>query len=206
MAKIINFEPHPSEELQRLYRKRTFQMQIPEKARIIFLGRDANWDKDIDQNECFFNEVKKYLKDGVKYWQKKYIHSPMLIPCYKGEGKRYHTQFCKLEFTYKNAEDICFLELLNYCTCGTSSKNDKIFKEKVSANANKKQRDKIIDLSKKKNIKICIPDGVISIIDELGLFPTNGKNIITHKHFSDAISDEDLQNLKNELHKFLKGK
>ena len=122
------------------------------------------------------------------------------------DQKRYHKQFCKLEFTYKNAEDICFLELLNYCTCGTSSKNNKLFMEKVDAKENKEYRDRIIDLSKKKDIKICIPDGLKSIIDELGLFPTNGKNIITHKHFSDAISDEDLGELNKELHKFLKSK
>ena len=207
MNGTIGFGRHPSDELQKLYETNPFQIQEPEKAKIIFLSRDANWDYNIDQNDCFFNDVIKYLEDGVKYWKKNNIHTPLLKPCYKGEGKAYHRNFHKLGFTSDNAEDICLFELLNYCTFGRSSKNDTLFFKEVSKAENKKHRDRIKDFAKMGKI-ICIPDSkdFKKIIDKLELFDTDGENIIKHASFSTAISNKKLEELKETLHKFLKGK
>jgi len=204
-----SFGEHESVKLQDQFSQRPFQMQEPGKTKIIFLGRDANFDKDIEQNDCFFNEILDYLKDGIGYWKKNKednIHTPMLKPYYKGAGKRYHQKFRKLGFTSDNAKDICFLELLNCCTYGYSSKNKGVFNKMVLDDKNKCHIELIKKLSKKKNVKICIPYGLITIIEKLKLFETKSENIIPHTHFSSSISNKDLESLKEELHKFLNGK
>ncbi len=114
------FGIHPSEKLQKLYIEKPYQIQEPEKAKIIFLGRDANWDINIETHSMF-SEFEEYLKDGVKYWQTHGYHTPMLKQKYKGAGKRYHEKFSTIGFTKDNAKDICFLELLGIPTYGKSS-------------------------------------------------------------------------------------
>jgi hypothetical protein len=48
--KIMNgFGKNPSQRLQEAFSERPFQIQEPEKAKIIFLGLDANWDENIEQ-------------------------------------------------------------------------------------------------------------------------------------------------------------
>ena len=198
------FGKHPSEEIQKIFSQRPFQIQEPEKAKVIFLGLDANIDKDIEQNKPFFNEFIEYLRYGVKYWENKGFHTPMLVPYlnYKGNGVRYHKQFCKLEFSPKHAEDICFLELLNFCTYGKTSKNKKLFMEMLNDNVNKDHLDRIKNLYKMEN-RICISKGVKRIIDKLKLFDTNNKKIEVHTHFSGRIKDEDLRKLGLRLRKYL---
>jgi len=210
MNKTINFGRHPNEKLQQLFTQKPFQIQEPEKAKIIFLGLDANWDEHIESDEYYFKEVLNYLEDGISYWKKNGFHTPMLSSSYKGKraGKRYHQKFSKLGFTSKNAEDICFIELLSCCTFGNSSKNEKLFMEMVRANDNKKHLERIRNLSKKDNILICIPGSkdFKRIIDELKLFDTNDKTKIKeHTHFSfPFITNNALKKLGEELHEFLK--
>jgi hypothetical protein len=204
-------EHESSVKLKELFSIKSFQMQEPEKARIIFLGRDANFDIDIEKKDkLFFNEIVDYLENGIDYWKKHGFHTPMLKPCYnKKNGQRYHQKFRKLGFTSDDADDICFLELLSCCTYGNSSKNKSKFMKMVKDVKNKKHLERIVNLSKKENIRICIPYGVKTIIkeiDDLKSFDTNGKNIITHTHFSGSISNKDLEELKEKLHKFLKSK
>lgn len=43
------FGKNPSQRLQEAFSERPFQIQEPEKAKIIFLGLDANWDENIEQ-------------------------------------------------------------------------------------------------------------------------------------------------------------
>ena len=190
----MDFGKHESIKLQNIFSKRPFQIQEPEKAKIIFLGLDANIDKDIEKNELFFNEFFDYIQDGVKYWKNNGIHTPMLKTIYRGAGKKYHENFCKLGFTKDNAEDICFIELLNIFTYGNTSKNNKLFMKMLTENSNKEHLNRIKDLVKM-NKTICLPKGVNTLINELGLFKTNSDKIIIHTHFSNAISNNELINL-----------
>ena len=194
------FGKHLSNELQKLFSERPFQIQEPEKAKIIFLGLDANIDENIEKNEMLFNEFLKYFQDGVKYWKENDLHTPMLKSIYNGAGKKYHENFCKLGFTKDNAENICFIELLNVCTYGNTSKNSKLFKELLN------RKDNFIHLNRIKNLVdigkiICIPQGVKTYIDRLKLFDTNNKKIIVHTHFSDAITNKELVELGEKLRK-----
>ena len=195
------FGKHPSKEIQKIFSQRPFQIQEPEKAKIIFLGLDANIDKDIEQNKPFFDEFIEYLQDGIKYWKNNGFHTPMLGPNYKGNGVRYHKQFCKLGITSKYAEDICFLELLNFCTYGKSSGN-KQYKEFLNGKSNQEHLKRIRNLSNMNKI-ICIPKGVRNYIDELELFNTKNENIIVHTNFANAISNEELKNLGLRLKEHL---
>jgi hypothetical protein len=198
-----DFGIHPSDKLQEIFSKRPFQIQEPEKAKIIFLGLDANLNYDIEENEkTFFQEMLEYFTDGVKYWKENGIHTPMLKPCYTGNGKRYHNQFCKLGFTTENAKDICFIELMKYCTYGNSSKNKNLFKEMLLDNENKNHLDRIRNLFEMEKL-ICIPHGVETFINELALFNVNNKKIIVHTHFSDSIANNELFALGKILKKYI---
>jgi len=206
MEKTVAFGKHPSEKLQQAFSKKPFQIQEPEKAKIIFLGLDANWDKYIEKKQpLFFNETLEYLKDGIKYWKANCIHTPMLKETYKGDGKRYHTQFRKLGFSCREAEYICFLELLSICTYGSSTKNEKKFMEMVMSPENKEHLERIRKIFKLENI-ICISKGVERIIkenrDKLGI-NIHRKNIIPHIHFSGSISNEEINELGKRLWKYL---
>jgi hypothetical protein len=203
MENAIEFGKHPSKKLQQIFSQRPFQLQEPEKAKIIFLGLDANLDKNIEKCDSFFNDFLEYLNDGVTYWKSNGCHTPMLKSTYTGAGKRFHKQFCKLKFTPNNAGDICFIELLNYCTYGKSTgKNKKSFMEMLLNNENKYHLERIKRLSKIENL-ICIPKGVKTIIDKLQLFDTNSKKIVVHTHFSGAISNKELCDLGKKLREYL---
>lgn len=198
------FGKHPSKKLQEVFSQKPYQIQKPEKAKIIFLGLDANFDKDIEKDECFFNETLKYLKDGVEYWKSnKDFHTPMLNPkCnYKGDGIKYHRNFRKLYFTSKKEDDICFMELLKCCTYGSSGTNRKLFMEMVKAPENKEHLCRIKKLAEMGK-KICISKSVSRIINQLKLFDVSGENIIIHRHLS-WISNKELKALGKELHEFL---
>jgi hypothetical protein len=192
-------------KLQQIFSQRPFQIQEPEKAKIIFLGLDANSDKDIEKDECFFKEILEYLEDGVKYWKLNGYHTPMLKPDYKGNGRRYHKQFRKLGFSSNNADDICFLELLKYCTYGSSTKNNKLFIERLCDNENKEHLDRIKRLFEIKNI-ICISKSVKRIIDKMKLFDTDNDKIIIHTHFSGAVTNKDLDDLAKRLLEYINDK
>ena len=196
------FGKHPSKILQEVFSERPFQIQEPEKAKIIFLGLDANLDKNIEQNELFFNEMIGYFRDGINYWKSNRIHTPMLKDTYKGGGKRYHKQFCKLGFSSKNAEDICFLELLNICTYGRTTENINIFMDMLNASENKEHLNRIRKIFKMENI-ICISKGVKRIVEGLG-FNSIGKNIIYHTHFSGSISNDEIKGIKTKLWEYIK--
>ena len=201
MNKNNEFGKHPSEEIQKIFSQRPFQIQKPEKAKIIFLGLDANIDENIEHDKPFFDETLEYLRDGVKYWKSHEYHTPMLNLNYRGNGVRYHKQFCKLGITSNYAEDICFLELLNFCTYGKSSGNPQ-FKEFLNGKSNQEHLERIRNLSNMNKI-ICVSVGVRNYIDELRLFNTKNENIIVHTNFANAISNEELKNLGSRLRKHL---
>lgn len=198
------FREHPSKKLQDLFMQRPFQMQEPEKSRIIFLGLDANFNEDIENNHSLFEEFLDYMSDGVGYWKRENIHSPMLKSYYNGMGKKYHENFRKLGFTSDNAQDICFLEIINVCTCGNSTQNENKFNSLLKSNSNMAHLKRIANLANdnSKQIFICGKQ-TEKYIKELNLFDISAPNIFLGKHFSDAISNDYLEDVSKSLKTFL---
>lgn len=210
-------EKHPSQELQQLYRNRNFQGADPTNAKIIFVGRDPNWALGVE-NMDVFGKIQEYLTDGVAFWIKHNIHHPFLLEDYKGDGKRYHKIFSKLEIGRNEAEKISFVELIGIPTTGMSMKNSKKFYDYLLSDSNiahLKELDKLINDSSK---IIFIAWGLIQdfkiINAHTGLFTKFAKlnkdnfsitelnqfeNIFIHRHFSDAISNNTINKMSEKL-------
>lgn len=215
-------EKHPSQELQNLYRNRNFQGANPDNAKILFVGRDPNWAVDIEDMPVF-EKVKEYLIDGVGFWNKYNIHHPFLLQEYKGDGKRYHKIFSKLEIERNHADKISFVELIGIPTTGMSMKNSKRFYDYLLSSSNiahLNELDKLINDSSK---IIFIAWGLIQdfkiINTHTGLFSKFAKfnkdnfsitelnqieNIFIHRHFSDAISNSTINKMSEKLKYHLK--
>ena len=198
----MEYGKHPSIILQNIFMEKPYQIQSPENAKIIFLGLDPNLDKNIENDNVLFNEFVKYFSDGIHYWNNNNVHTPMLKPIYKGDGKKYHKNFAKLGFSAKNSEDICFIELLKWFTYGKTSKNNKLFLKMVNDNENKSHLERIRELTNKEKI-ICISTGVRKVINKIKLFDTFKDNIIIHTHFSDAITNYEIDNLRKKINDYL---
>ncbi|MCZ2074441.1 MAG: hypothetical protein LC130_05500 [Bryobacterales bacterium] len=113
------YHPHPCVELDTLFRGRPFQGAVPEQARFIFIGLDANFDASIETTPGF-QHVIEYLADGVAFWQRYGVHHPFLLPGYRGDGCRYHRNFARIGFTPGDAPSVSFIELLDVPTVGRS--------------------------------------------------------------------------------------
>lgn len=201
------FGKHPSEQLQNMFMTHPYQIQTPEKAKVIFLSLDANWDINIENDSDYFNETLRYLSDGVRYWETEKIHTPMLKDNYNGDGTRYHKQFIKLGLTSENAKDICFMELLNVCTYGSSTKpeNKSEYKKLLLCDNNKNHLKRIKQLAEDKD-KLIIVVGSTSTeeyIRKLKLFDLTAENIMVVNHFSSSVTNEYLDNLGKTIRKFL---
>jgi len=203
-----------SKKLQDVFKPKPWQIQEPEKAKIIFLSYDANWDKDVeDERPEFFKEtIEEYLTDGVKYvennWEKnKMIHTPMLKDFYKGgNGRKYHEKcqklFKELDFTLNDVKDVCFLELLNVCTYGNTNMGK--FKNMLRRSENVAHLKKIRKIFESEKF-IYTPKGVKNTIIkdiELKKYDFNTENIRDYTHLS-YISSDDFNRLKIELRTFL---
>ncbi len=141
MAKSI-FQKHQSEELNKLYLKKNYQGANPNDAKILFVGRDPNWASDIETMRLF-RYISEYLTDGVSFWNKYKIHHPFLLPNYKGDGKRYHKIFSKLNIESSFSNKISFVELIGFPTTGNAKSNNKLFLEYLTSDAN---RNHLIEL------------------------------------------------------------
>lgn len=215
-------EKHPSQELKNLYKKRNFQGADPNNAKILFMGRDPNWAIDIE-NMNVFEKVKDYLSDGVAFWNKHNIHHPFLLQEYKGDGKRYHKIFSKLEINKKHAEKISFVELIGIPTTGMSMKNKKKFYEYLNSSSNISHLKELDQLMNDSSKIIFIAWGLIDdfkiINAQTGLFGKFAKlnkdkfnitelneygNIFIHRHFSDAISNSTIDKISEKVEHHLK--
>ena len=202
-----NYGKHPSQKLQEIFSQRPFQLQEPEKAKIIILGLDANWDKDLENDKELFQEILDSLKDGVGYWKKNGFHSPMLSKAYKSkEGKRYHQNFMLLGFTPNDAQDICLLDLLNICTYGKTNDDEEAFVNFLKSEDNKTHRQRISELTKDKTKQFYLcGKGVVKYINDLQLFDISAPNIFLGEHFSRRFFNiqDYLISLKEPIRAFL---
>lgn len=124
---VFIYKQHPSEELNRLYKQKPYQGQNPEFAQIIFLGLDANFTEDIENDMERFSQVREYLDDGVKFWETNKVHHPFIFQKYYKDGVRYHRNFAKLNLNATYAKNISFMELLDIPTVGNTGSNRKEF-------------------------------------------------------------------------------
>lgn len=212
-----NFKKHPSKSLIELYKLKNFQGANPASAKVLFVGKDPNWDVDIDTSPIS-NLVHDYLCDGVKFWEKHGIHHPFLHPEYDREGKKYHKAISKLNFKSNYADKISFVEIIGFPTTGMSSTNNKQFNKFLLSAENKAhliELDKLLNDSSK---MIFLFWGLINHlkfinkktglfkkfteIDKTKLVRTDLNKIdyfYIHKHFSMGISPETLQKISIEV-------
>lgn len=216
MGKSI-FEKHPSKLLNELYSKRNYQGANPVNAKIIFVGRDPNWAVDIENKEMF-SFISEYLTDGETFWKKYNIHHPFLLPNYKGDGKRYHKIFSKLNVESNVSNKISFVELIGFPTTGMAKTNNKIFLEYLISEQNRNHLIELDNLLNNFEKTIFIAWGLIEDFKFLnrktGLFRkfaeldkiemnksdlNKFENIYIHRHFSDAISNATLEKMEMKL-------
>lgn len=113
------YEAHPSSALLELFRSKPHQGVAPEKAEFMFVGLDANYAADIEQNPIF-SRLLEYHEDGPSFWRRYSVHHPFLLPDYSGDGRRYHLTFSKIGFQPEHADLVSFIELLHLPTVGRS--------------------------------------------------------------------------------------
>jgi uncharacterized protein (TIGR02452 family) len=112
-------------EWRAIFETKPYQGQDPEKAKILFVGRDANYPDDLCKHP-FFERVKEYHRDGVAFWVKYKVHHPFLcndfpdeFPKNKG-GRPYHKNFTKIGLDPTHAPYISFIELRELPTRGVT--------------------------------------------------------------------------------------
>lgn len=224
------FGIHPSTKLKELYKQKYWQGQVPAKAKILFLGLDANWDKYIETNEAFLY-IEEYLNNGVVFWKKYGIHHPFLLPEYRKKGGyKYHQRFSKLGISKEYADDISFVELVKVPTFGTSTKGKKEYQSLIDTDYIKHlndiifdDRNKIVFLSrtlyedilkiKKKihglnifNFGLSIDDKVKCTNRMINIHNTGNTFIFITTHFSGNIANEHIADIATTIKSFLERK
>lgn len=113
------------DEWQAIFKAKPYQGQDPEKAKVLFVGRDANYPDDLC-NDPFFERVKEYHRDGVTFWGKYEVHHPFLCKDFpfprNAGGYRYHYRFTRLGLKSEDAQYISFIELRELPTRGVTGK------------------------------------------------------------------------------------
>jgi hypothetical protein len=221
MKNNFTFGIHPSEKLQKLYNSHYYQGASPESAKFLFIGRDANWKIDIDQDPIF-PKVIEYLEDGVQFWKRHKIHHPFLLDEYKGDGRRYHKMFSKIGLSEQNKNHVSFIELLKYPTYGMAGKNRQEFLTNFLSPSNSFHLQTLDNLFKDESKIIFIAWGLVKDIKDmsagLNIFEkikridmskldintvNSIENIHIHKHFSDSISNDTITKMKSIIEKNL---
>lgn len=206
---------HPCDELNKAYQ--WYQGQNPYSAKFIFIGKDANFSSDISTSRIF-NEVLKYLADGVKYWRCKKRHHPFLSPLYeKGPGYKYHHSFSKMGLSFEYADKISFVELLDFPTCGNTTPprlmtllnvgHIKKLDDLLQSSTNKKAvyiargaYPILYEIGKEKHCFKCLPEPQIAHKNEqrfernklYTVYDDKNLKVYVITHFSDAISNDHI--------------
>jgi|JI10StandDraft_1071094.scaffolds.fasta_scaffold248265_3 hypothetical protein len=215
------FQRHPSQKLNLLYKVKSYQGANPTFAKILFIGRDPNWDISIDESPIF-DLINEYLNDGVQFWQKYNIHHPFLHPKYDGEGKKYHNAISRLNFENRLANYISFIEIIGFPTTGMSSTKNRLFNEYLLSDENLEHLIELDILLNDSDKLIFVYWGMLDLLKYLnrktGLFAKFKEidkksmcrtdlnkfgNIYFHKHFSMGISPATLSKISNEVLSYL---
>ena len=221
---MAKYGMHPSQELLKCFRERPYQGQLPEKAKVLILGNDANYDLNISTH-LFFRYIVEYHKDSVAFWKKYATHHPFLLPDYPFSrnqgGVPYHAKFRKLGFDDTFSEYISFIELLNLPTTGNTGSNTEEFFNLMDKNHllwiddlifDRNQKFVLINQTLAKRInqimkRFGAPKRLASVVCDMKLFEKkvcpNGSVIYNGYSFSAAISDAYLKNLALEMRSFI---
>lgn len=112
-------------EWRAIFKAKPYQGQDPEKAKVLFVGRDANY-PDLPCKHPFFERIKEYHRDGVAFWEKCEVHHPFLCDDFpfprNAGGRPYHKNFTKLGLDSTYAKYISFIELRELPTRGVTGK------------------------------------------------------------------------------------
>lgn len=114
------YNVHPSEKLIQIFSQKPYQGCSPTEAEFLFIGLDANYAPDIEE-QTIFPKIIEYHEDAISFWQKYGVHHPFLLDEYKGDGRKYHKEFSKIRLSCKDASRISFIELLHLPTTGRSN-------------------------------------------------------------------------------------
>lgn len=220
----MHFQKHPSAEMVKLFNKKPFQGQSPEKARIVFLSSDANYSPEIS-NHQFFNYILEYQKDGIAFWEKYGCHHPFLLPNYPFKknlaGVPFHRNFSKIDLGPEYAKHVSFLELLDIPTIGNKSQNRKLFFELISQSHLRYIEDLMLGNGNK---LFFVSNGVLKDIIKLKkdypifkwldfepnrkgqyLKSIKGNKIKQIYHFSSAQIHGQIDEIKSEINHWLEG-
>lgn len=191
------YNSHPSRVLHELFQRKPYQGADPATAAFIFVGLDANFDEDIEQ-QSVFPDIVSYLEDGVAFWQERGVHHPFLLPTYSGSGRRYHQQFSKIGFTASDADSVCFVELVAVPTFGQSVLDASDLDPEHAARLedwifNGSARHIFLFDSCRKllrrtpRFRRCLPDNAIASVGSFPLkvlYSADGRTIYSTTHFS----------------------
>lgn len=108
---------HPSQKLNDIFQMKPYQGCCPLDATFLFIGLDANYAQDIEE-QLIFSDLIEYHSHPVEYWKKNNIHHPFLLAYYRGDGKKFHQEFAKIGLSAIYADQISFIELLHVPTVG----------------------------------------------------------------------------------------
>lgn len=186
--------PHPSPELNELFAHKPYQGALPEQAKFLFVGLDANYAPQIAYKPIF-SKIREYHHDGVEFWRKYKVHHPFLLPEYSGDGQFYHRSFANIGFKPEHAHLVSFIELLHVPTVGQS----KLLATDLNQEHLRRLNAVILDREPQ---HIFLPAGVARLMRESGAFPWlpnsakeqlgslglylrhDSKTVYSHLHFS----------------------
>lgn len=72
------FTQHPSVALNDLFASKPYQGVSPNQARFLFVGLDANYDRNIEQSQVF-PKLLEYHRDGAAFWRTYGVHHPFML-------------------------------------------------------------------------------------------------------------------------------
>lgn len=219
------YQKHESSNLNALFKLKPYQGQNPEKAKVIFLGDDANY-SDAISNTGFFKIIEEYHVDGVQFWKKYGVHHPFLLKEYPLKrntgGVPYHRIFSNLGLSVDYADFISFVELLNVPTTGNTSENIDIFwslidpghlqwiesilisnSPKVVFMTRRVYRN-LLAIKKKHNIFSWLPAVKVRHQGLISLYNENDTEIIVSYSFSSSQIHNEMDNIRVKIDSFIK--
>ena len=70
------YNVHPSEKLIHAFRQKPYQGCCPTQAEFLFIGLDANYAPNIEEQKIF-SKIIEYHEDAISFWQKYNLHHPL---------------------------------------------------------------------------------------------------------------------------------
>jgi hypothetical protein len=173
-------------ELRAIFGAKPYQGQDPEKAKVLFVGRDANY-PDLPCKHPFFERIKEYHRDGVAFWEKYEVHHPFLCDDFpfprNAGGRPYHKNFTKLGLDWTYAQYISFIELRELPTRGVTGKIPKsVFISKLKL-PHMQRLDRWISQSGRK--LVFLPK---TIREDMQKFRKDDRNLFQFLNFSPPVS------------------